>query len=376
VTQTPADHPGAAGAAEPVATSEAPDALVASARDHWGPRFAANGVPYADVQRLLGSIRSWSDWCREWSSAGAAHESLAEAASREGRDRSAAEHYATAAALYHFAKFVYVADPGQMREAHRSAVRCYDRAIAGFDRPGRKVLVPFDGAALHAVFRSPADASSGPFATVILIPGLDSTKEELRSTEELFLARGLATFTVDGPGQGEAEYDLPIRGDWEAPGAAIVDLLETMPEVDPARIGVWGVSLGGYYSARFASGEPRLKACVALCGPYDFGEIWDQLPQLTRDTFVYRSRAESDEAGRQAALGLSLRGRTASIRCPTLIISGRRDRLIPWQHQQRLHDETAQWSELLMLEQGNHGATNVLAEHRYRTADWMAARLG
>ena len=58
---------------------------------------------------------------------------------------------------------------------------------------------------------------------MVLIPGLDSAKEEFRATEQLFLDRGLATFSVDGPGQGEAEYDLPIRPDWEVPGAAILD---------------------------------------------------------------------------------------------------------------------------------------------------------
>ena len=47
---------------------------------------------------------------------------------------------------------------------------------------------------------------------MIMIPGLDSAKEELRSTEELFLERGIATFSVDGPGQGEAEYDLADPG--------------------------------------------------------------------------------------------------------------------------------------------------------------------
>ena len=60
---------------------------------------------------------------------------------------------------------------------------------------------------------------------MIMIPGLDSTKEELRSTEDLFLERGIATFSVDGPGQGEAEYDLadprrlggPRRGDHRRP---------------------------------------------------------------------------------------------------------------------------------------------------------------
>ncbi|MCU1581964.1 MAG: protein of unknown function hydrolase family protein, partial [Microbacteriaceae bacterium] len=47
-----------------------------------------------------------------------------------------------------------------------------------------------------------------------------------------------------------------------------------------------------------------------------------------------------------------------------------------WQQQQRLHDETSDISELIMLEIGNHGCANVLAEHRYRTADWLAEHLG
>ena len=102
------------------------------------------------------------------------------------------------------------------------------------------------GSRLVGVLRQPPGA--GPHPVMIMIPGLDSAKEELRSTEELFLARGVATFSVDGPGQGEAEYDLAIRGDWEVPGAAIIDQLSTEPGLDAARIGVWGVSLGGYYA--------------------------------------------------------------------------------------------------------------------------------
>ena len=80
------------------------------------------------------------------------------------------------------------------------------------------------------VLREPA--GDGPHPVVIMIPGLDSAKEESRSTEELFLDRGLATFSVDGPGQGEAEYDLAIRPDWEVPGAAIIDRLSAEPALD------------------------------------------------------------------------------------------------------------------------------------------------
>jgi pimeloyl-ACP methyl ester carboxylesterase len=88
-----------------------------------------------------------------------------------------------------------------------------------------------------------------------------------------------------------------------------------------------------------------------------------------------RSRSTDMAEARKRAGELTLEGRTGTIRCPMLIISGRLDRIVPWQEQQRLHDAVS-GSELLMLENGNHGCANVLAEHRYRTADWMAARLG
>jgi 2,6-dihydroxypseudooxynicotine hydrolase len=349
------------------------DQLVTSARDHWGPRFTANGVPAGDFERVMDQLEDWSQWCAVWSRAAARHEELGQEAFAEGRCLSAGEHFATAAAVYHFAKFVYVADLDQMRTAHQAAVRCHEHAMELVPFPGRKVRIPFDGAAIVGVLRQPA--GTGPYPAVILAPGLDSTKEELRATEELFLQRGLATFAIDGPGQGEAEYDLPIRPDWEVVGAAVVDALAAMPEVDNDRIGVWGVSLGGYYAPRMASGEPRIKACAALCGPFDFGTHWDGKPELTKETFRVRSRSADMAEARKRAGELTLEGRTGTIRCPLLIISGRLDRIVPWQEQQRLHDDVS-GSELLMLENGNHGCANVLAEHRYRTADWMAARLG
>lgn len=349
------------------------DQLVTSARDHWGPRFTANGVPVGDFERVMAELEDWSQWCEAWSHAAARHEALGEEALADGRRLSAGEHFATAAAVYHFAKFVYVVDLDQMRTAHGRAVRCHERAMELVPFPGRKVRIPFDGAAIVGVLRLPVGEGAHP--TVILVPGLDSTKEELRASEELFLQRGLATFAVDGPGQGEAEYDLPIRPDWENVATAVVDALEEMPEVDAGRIGVWGVSLGGYYAPRMASGEPRLKACAALCGPFDFGGHWDGKPELTRETFRVRSGSSDMEEARKRAGELTLEGRTDSIACPLLIISGRLDRIVPWEEQQRLH-EAVPGSDLIMLENGNHGCANVLAEHRYRTADWMAAKLG
>jgi 2,6-dihydroxypseudooxynicotine hydrolase len=349
------------------------DARVASAVSHWAPRFTTNGVAVADFQRVTAGIERWEDWCSAWSAAAQVHEDLGREALADGRHRSAGVHLSTASVYYHFGKFLFVEFPEQMRAAHTRAVACLSEALPYLDPPGERVEIPFEGSHLVGILRRPKGA--GPHPVVVMVPGLDSTKEEFRSTEALFLERGLATFSVDGPGQGEAEYDLPIRGDWEVPGQAIVDAVSAQPGIDADRIGVWGVSLGGYYAPRFASGVEQVKACVSLAGPYNFGECWDQLPPLTRAAFTARSFSSDDDQGRTRALELDLTDAAGNIRVPLLVVAGQQDRLIPWQHAERLVAEATGPTELLMLEDGNHGNMNVAAKHRYKTADWMARQL-
>jgi 2,6-dihydroxypseudooxynicotine hydrolase len=149
---------------------------------------------------------------------------------------------------------------------------------AHLDPPGERVTIPYEGTQLAGILRKPKGRTQPP--VVVMCVGLDSTKEEMDVYESIMLARGLATLVFDGPGQGEAEYEIPIRGDYEAPVAAVVDYLETRSDVDAARIAVWGVSLGGYYAARAAAFEKRLKACVSLSGPYSWVEIFDARNEL------------------------------------------------------------------------------------------------
>jgi dipeptidyl aminopeptidase/acylaminoacyl peptidase len=350
------------------------DDRLAMAISHWAPRFTTNGVTAGDFDRIVNSISSWDEWCAAWSAVAAEHEQLGRDALAAGRTISAGEHLSQAAVYFHFAKFLFVSDMDQMRAAHEQAVRCLTDALPYLNPPGRRVEIPFDGSRMAGVLRLPS--APGPHPVMIMIPGLDSAKEELRSTEDLFLERGLATFSVDGPGQGEAEYDLAIRGDWEVPGAAIIDWLTAQDDIDPDRVGVWGVSLGGYYAPRVASGDERVRACVALAGPYSFADDWDSRPVLTREAFRVRSKSADMDTARRRAEELTLAGRAGLIKCPLLAVMGKLDRLIPWQHAQRLVDEAGGEARLLLLEQGNHGCANLAPFHRQATADWAADQLG
>ena len=347
------------------------DFLVQEATAHWAPRFTTNGVAVSDFTNLTRKIQRWSDWCDEWVRAGHVHRDLGAEALAEGRELSAGQHYSTAAVYYHFAKFVFVDYPEQMKAAHELAVDALNTALPYLNPAAQRVEIPFRSTRLPGVLRRPHNVQNPP--VVIMVSGLDSTKEELRSTEQLFLDRGLATLAIDGPGQGESEYELPIIAEWEEVGRAVVDWIEAHSDLNGDAIGVWGVSLGGYYAPRMVSGEHRIKACAALAGPYAWGDIWDQLPELTRRTFTFRSHLSSQDEAREYGQALTLEGRAEAIQCPLLIIFGALDRLIPKDGAERLATETG--AELLMLEDGNHGCMNVAAKHRNKTADWMARQL-
>jgi len=209
----------------------------------------------------------------------------------------------------------------------------------------------------------------------VMAVGLDSTKEEGDAYEAPFLARGVATLIFEGPGQGEGQYDFSIRGDYEVPVKAVIDFVEKRSDLDAKRVGMWGVSLGGYYAPRAAAFDKRIKACIALGGPFDWGAAFDALPDLTKDAFRIRSHCKTNDEAKKNAATLSLVGVAQNITCPIFIVNGRLDRIVPAADAERLAREVKGPVELMMIEDGNHIATNRAYRWRSQSADWMAEHL-
>jgi len=349
------------------------DDLLTTAIAHWGPRFTANGVDASDFANITAPLQSWAEWCHAWSTGAESYLQLAAIALEQESTRTAGEHLARAATYFHFAKFLFVHDRDQARLASNRAADALTRALPYLDPAGERVEIPFRGQRLVGVLRIPQ--GPGPFPTVWLIPGLDSTKEELREVERSFLNRGMATFACDGPGQGEVEWYLPIEPDWSEVGEVVLRHLRTFDRVDDDRIGVWGVSLGAYYAARVAAAGLAVRATIALSGPYDFGAAWNGLNPLTRRAFQVRSGSSTMEEAALRARDLTLEGVSGNITEPLLVIMGARDRLFPPTDGQRLANETVGPSEVWMLPEGNHGCANVINHHRSQSADWLARYL-
>jgi 2,6-dihydroxypseudooxynicotine hydrolase len=283
---------------------------------------------------------------------------------------TAGESWVRAAICWHFGKFVFMDDLAQQRAAHDQTVADFQRGMASLQPPAERVEVPYAGRRLAGLLRKPPGGAKAPL--VVMVPGLDSVKEELQPTADHFLRRGLATLAIDGPGQGEAEYDLPIEPAYERPVAAVVDWVEARKDLDASRTGLYGISLGGYYAIRAAAHEGRLKAVVSNAGPYRFGDLWDQLPQLTRQAFTQRSGASSEDEAHRRADALTLEG-IDRVLCPTLLVFGKLDRIIPFSEAERC--AAIAGVELVTYETGNHGVTDQAFESRTMLADWMRRKL-
>jgi 2,6-dihydroxypseudooxynicotine hydrolase len=227
---------------------------------------------------------------------------------------------------------------------------------------------------MYGVLRHPLQ-QTGRSPILVMAPGLDSTKEELHAYEEPFLARGIAILAIDGPGQGEAEYEIPICGDYERAARAACDWIEKRPDLDAAKIGMWGVSLGGYYAPRATAYEKRIKACIGISGPFEWKEIWAALPGLTREAFRVRSHCATEADALKHAATLTMREAAPKITCPIFIVTGRQDRLVPAAHAERLAQSVSGPVELLIVEDGGHNANNRPYRYRSRTADWLAGQL-
>jgi alpha-beta hydrolase superfamily lysophospholipase len=341
-----------------------PDRRVQAAIENWAPRFVSQGIDFNDFARTTGRVETWDEWLPAWVETGDEHRALAEEAESLGRSVSAGEAWVRAALAYHFAKFVWIVDVERNHEVTRKAADALYAAHRHLDPSAERVKVPLEGASLVGNLRGSRETP-----LVLLLPGLDSTKEEFFHWEEVFLRRGLATFSFDGPGQGESGFETHIRSDYEVAVSAALDVLAW-----PAPVGAAGLSLGGYYAPRAAAGEPRIRAVAGLSGPFDFGACWDGLPDLTRETFRHHSGAADEDDALAKAHELTLAAVIGRLEQPALLVTGKLDRIIPWEQTERIAREAPN-GRFVLYEHGNHVCNNIPYRYRPLVADWLAGEL-
>ena len=336
-------------------------------------RAVVRGIDLSDYRRLAGKVTTWDEWWDQWTAMGEHYLALADRYQAEGWTASAGRARVRAGVAFHFGKSLAVEDDARYRDLTLRSVEAVAGGLHQLDPTFERIEVPFDGHRVVGNLRRPAGIERPPLA--LLIPGTESVKEEFPQWEEDFLSRGIATLTMDGPGQGEVGFELRIRHDYERPVTALLDALDGRDDLDLTRIAAAGVSLGGYYAIRAAAFEPRITAVLANCAPWSLGDEWSRLVPLYRAKYVWNLGGGSEEVAEQRAQLMTLDGVAERVTVPALVIFGAADVLMDADAHGRRTAEALPKGELWMFEGGNHGVTNYAAEHLGPAADWLLTRM-
>ena len=112
------------------------------------------------------------------------------------------------------------------------------------------------------------EQGKGPFPLVILAGGFCYVKEMVMPIyADFFQAKGLAALLFDyrnfGSSDGEVRQHINPSEQIEDYKNAIT-FSESLPEVDPERIGIWGISLSGAHVLNVGATDSRVKAIVSV----------------------------------------------------------------------------------------------------------------
>ena len=215
----------------------------------------------------------FESWYQEWLKTAKRVHKYADESLAAGHEVSAREAYLRASNYYRVAEFLLMdpEDP-RIKTTWESSKGCFGKAASLFSPSFEPVEIPYEGTTLPGYFYKVDNDSKSPRPSLIAHGGFDSTLEELyTSAAAPALERGYNCLTFEGPGQGGLirKQKIPFRFDWEKVVTPVVDYALTKPEVDPKRLALMGISLGGYLAARAASFEHRIAACILNNGVFD-----------------------------------------------------------------------------------------------------------
>lgn len=272
------------------------------------------------------------------------------------------------------------------------AQETFAKAMRLGHHPVERVTIPYEGSEYPALYvRAPGP---GPKPVVVYCNGLDSSKELLywSNLPQALAARGVSTLCVDQPGTGEALRigNLPATPHSEKWASPAVDWLEQQPDVDPARIGMTGISLGGHFAPRAVAFEPRFASGAVWGANHNWAEV--QQKRLRREgenpvphywahvMWVFGAKDMDDFHAKSK--DMTLDGVMERIRVPFLVTHGEQDRQIGLEYAHQSYEQltNSPKRELKIFTPREGGVEHVGADNMSYgcdyIADWFAETLG
>jgi len=352
-------------------------------------------VSLEEIDRCCEKLRPrWSEpdrgkaWLEEWRALGDQIEKRGDDALVKNHTITAGDYYLRAG-IYHYNAERFIV-PGPEKKAQCAlAYKVWHQGIRLRQPNVEFIEVPYEATTLPALFmKAPGD---GPKPTMVVVNGMDNAKEmSIFFCGLEFARRGWNTLCLDGPGMGEMRRmrDMPSRYDYEVPGAAAFDYLQTRSDVGTKKVVIFGYSFGGYYSSRIAAFEKRFAACVALSALHWDLAAWQQKIKdanrnapgsVAQSNFQWRwvAGAKDEDEGIEIARKFSLKDVAKNITCPFLVTHGGNDRVVPVENAQKLFDAVGSKNKTIKIfttEDG--GAEHAHVDNRQAGIDFAADWIG
>lgn len=318
---------------------------------------------------------------------------LAEEDEARGRLLAAGEKYNRAATyLITCERLQAHGEPGRLA-LYRRFLDVFTRGVRLARENCERVEIPYEGRVIAGLYVR-AEGVDGRAPVLVQVNGLDSTKEmKYRVGLPAWLARrGVSSLVIDQPGSGEALrlHGLAARFDSEHWASRVVDWLETRDDVDRERIGLEGVSLGGYYCPRAVAFEPRFACGVVWGANHDWRDVQKKrlqkegsfpVPHYWQHVQWVWGASDLDDFMRIAE-NVHLDGVLDRIKVPFLVTHGQKDSQIPMTWAQRTYEQliNSPKRELKIFTEREggvqHSSFDNSANAGHYIADWVAETLG
>lgn len=349
------------------------EVAVAGAIDANAMRMISDGIPYRDLDFLKRDITDLRDWCARWIVLSQEYEVSANKAFERGGRLTAGELLWRAALCCHFGQGILMEIGAEEKlQADQRKQRLFARGAALLQPHCEPVTIPFEETTLPGYLRMPSGA--GPFPCVILFGGLDTTKEDAFELSNHFVARGMATLTFDGPGQGEVFHRMKMRLDYENAVSAAITFACTRPDINHDRIGILGRSTGGHWACKAAATDPRVKVAVAWGLIYHLRDF-DSLSVSLQKRFMRAASMTSLAEASAFFKGFDLDGYAERINVPLLIVQGGQDPIAPADSVTRLQQKARGPVEVILYDDSGHCAHDRAHLFKPAMADFCRSHL-
>lgn len=335
------------------------------------------GHDHTDFDKVFALVHSGAMLPKAWSVIAAQAEQRAHHHETHGFDRTASDLYLRAAVMYGRAQYSIFdsADPRKKKLRERCDF-CVDRLAALRDNRVRRVELDFDGHTLFALLHLPAgEVTNAP--AVIHGPGMDMIKEDyIFGAERYYTSRGVVALSIEGPGQGQTRsLGLTVGLDnYERAIETYAGYLADLPQVDANRIGMYGISMSGYWALRaLANPDTRLRGAAtfeAVSG--DFETIFEAAQPSFKANYMYMAGYTDEDAfDRDLKTQMPLGDMVTRINRPVLMGIGEFDELTPVENALATYEKITAPKEMRVYEGQFHPLGGDAAEVFAFGADWI-----